>query len=106
MYAEAAQPISPAERPSVSGRESVGPSAPTTVTSSPSSSQLTPSAITTRQCQPDQGSRSRRAGMEVSSIGIVLDRKGEQMIGFIGLGVMGEPICRNLASKSGKELWA
>jgi 3-hydroxyisobutyrate dehydrogenase-like beta-hydroxyacid dehydrogenase len=28
------------------------------------------------------------------------------MIGFIGLGVMGEPICRNLASKSGKEVRA
>ena len=28
------------------------------------------------------------------------------MIGFIGLGVMGEPICRNLASKSGKEVCA
>ncbi len=28
------------------------------------------------------------------------------MIGFIGLGTMGEPICRNLASKSGKEVRA
>jgi 3-hydroxyisobutyrate dehydrogenase-like beta-hydroxyacid dehydrogenase len=28
------------------------------------------------------------------------------MIGFIGLGVMGEPICRHLASKSGREVWA
>ncbi len=28
------------------------------------------------------------------------------MIGFIGVGVMGEPICRNLASKSGKEVRA
>lgn len=28
------------------------------------------------------------------------------MIGFIGLGVMGEPICRNLATKSGEELLA
>jgi len=26
------------------------------------------------------------------------------MIGFIGLGVMGEPICRNLATKSGEEV--
>jgi 3-hydroxyisobutyrate dehydrogenase-like beta-hydroxyacid dehydrogenase len=24
------------------------------------------------------------------------------MIGFIGLGVMGEPICRNLATRSGE----
>ena len=71
MYAEAAQPISPAVRPSVSGRSSAGPSEPTTVTSSPSSSQLTPSAITTRQCHADHGRRSRRAGMDVSSIGIV-----------------------------------
>ena len=28
------------------------------------------------------------------------------MIGFIGLGVMGEPICRNLAAKSGEEILA
>ena len=28
------------------------------------------------------------------------------MIGFIGVGVMGEPICRHLASKSGKEVLA
>ena len=28
------------------------------------------------------------------------------MIGFIGLGVMGEPICRHLAIKSGKEIFA
>jgi 3-hydroxyisobutyrate dehydrogenase-like beta-hydroxyacid dehydrogenase len=28
------------------------------------------------------------------------------MIGFIGVGVMGEPICRHLASKSGKEIIA
>ena len=28
------------------------------------------------------------------------------MIGFIGVGVMGEPICRHLASKSGKEVMA
>src|SRR5438477_1615263 len=111
IYADAAQPISPAVRPSVSGRSSAGPSEPTTVTSRPSSSQLTPSAITTRQCHGDQGSRSRRAGMAVTTessggIGIVLDREGERMIGFIGVGVMGEPICRHLASKSGKEVRA
>src|SRR5678816_114744 len=35
---------------------------PTIVTSSPSSTQATPSAITTRQCQGDHGSRSSRAG--------------------------------------------
>src|SRR5687768_1061950 len=98
--------MSPAESPSVSGRVSAGPSAPTTVTSSPSSSQLTPSAITTRQCQADQGRRSSRAGMDVSSIGIVLDRREQEMIGFIGLGVMGEPICRHVASKSGKPVLA
>ena len=28
------------------------------------------------------------------------------MIGFIGVGVMGEPICRHIASKSGKEIRA
>ena len=28
------------------------------------------------------------------------------MIGFIGLGVMGEPICRNLAAKSGQPVLA
>src|SRR5438046_9668239 len=28
------------------------------------------------------------------------------MIGFIGVGVMGEPICRHLASKSGKDVRA
>lgn len=27
-------------------------------------------------------------------------------IGFIGLGVMGEPICRNLVKKSGRKVWA
>ena len=26
------------------------------------------------------------------------------MIGFIGLGVMGEPMCRNIASKSGEQV--
>src|SRR3982750_3545040 len=31
---------------------------------------------------------------------------GEKMIGFIGVGVMGEPICRHLAKKSGKEVMA
>ena len=28
------------------------------------------------------------------------------MIGFIGLGVMGEPMCRNLAEKSGEDVLA
>ena len=60
-----ARHVSPAERPSVSCRPSVGPSEPTTVTSSPSSSQLTPRATTTRQCHPDHGRRSRRAGIEL-----------------------------------------
>ena len=41
------------------------PSEPTMVTSSPSSTQAMPSATTTRQCQRDQGRRSRRAGMSV-----------------------------------------
>src|SRR4051794_36540662 len=36
---------------------------PTIVTSSPSSTQATPSAMTTRQCQGDHGSRSSRAGI-------------------------------------------
>src|ERR1700682_3387665 len=62
MYAEAVQPISLAVRPSVSG-----PTEPTTVTSRPSSSQLTPSAITTRQCQRDQGRASSRAGIALRS---------------------------------------
>src|SRR5688572_31409242 len=46
----------------------MAPSDPTTVTSSPSSSHVTPSAITTRQCQRDQGSASRRAGIVVVTI--------------------------------------
>jgi 3-hydroxyisobutyrate dehydrogenase-like beta-hydroxyacid dehydrogenase len=44
--------------------------------------------------------------MVVSIIGIDFDRQGEKMIGFIGVGVMGEPICRHIASKSGKEVRA
>jgi 3-hydroxyisobutyrate dehydrogenase-like beta-hydroxyacid dehydrogenase len=44
--------------------------------------------------------------MAVSTIGIVYDRGGAEMIGFIGLGVMGEPICRNLAAKSGEAVVA
>ena len=32
--------------------------------------------------------------------------KAGRMIGFIGLGVMGEPMCRNLAAKSGEEMLA
>src|SRR6218665_3391324 len=32
--------------------------------------------------------------------------KKAQVIGFIGLGVMGEPICRNLARKSGAQALA
>src|SRR6218665_2426163 len=32
--------------------------------------------------------------------------KKAQVIGFIGLGVMGEPICRNLARKSGAQVLA
>src|SRR4051794_13880200 len=39
--------------------------APTSVTSSPSMIQVTPSARITRQCQPPQGSRSMRPGMFV-----------------------------------------
>ena len=41
---------------------STGPIEPTSVTSSPSSIQVMPSAITTRQCHGDHGSRSSRAG--------------------------------------------
>ena len=40
---------------------------PTKVTSRPSSTQATPSASTTRQCQRDHGRRSRRAGMSVAT---------------------------------------
>lgn len=32
--------------------------------------------------------------------------KNQSSIGFIGLGVMGEPICRNLAQKSGVKVLA
>src|SRR5437588_305239 len=39
--------------------------APTSVTSSPSMTQVMPSATTTSQCQRLQGSRSSRAGMSV-----------------------------------------
>ena len=60
--ARAGEPMSVAERPSVSSRCRTAPSEPTSVTSSPSSIQLTPSASTTRQCQRDHGSASRRAG--------------------------------------------
>lgn len=67
-YTEPDSPISPAVSPSVSGRSSTAPMEPTSVTSSPSSTQATPSAITTRQCQRDQGRRSRRAGMSVCSV--------------------------------------
>src|SRR5262245_56955745 len=63
MYAEPERPTSRADSPSTSGRCSAAPSEPTTVTSSPSSSQVTPSASTTRQCQRDHGSASRRAGI-------------------------------------------
>ena len=30
----------------------------------------------------------------------------KQILGFIGLGVMGEPMCRNLATKTGQTVWA
>ena len=45
---------------SVVGRVRMAPRAPTIVTSKPSRIQVTPSAITIRQCQRDQGKRSRR----------------------------------------------
>lgn len=32
--------------------------------------------------------------------------KETQTLGFIGLGVMGEPMCRNLATKTGQTVWA
>jgi hypothetical protein len=60
-----AQPICSAVSASVSGRSSTPPIDPTIVTSRPSSTQAMPSASTTRQCQRDQGSRSRRAGMSL-----------------------------------------
>jgi phosphoglycerate dehydrogenase-like enzyme len=31
---------------------------------------------------------------------------GPQTLGFIGTGVMGEPMCRNLAAKSGRRVLA
>src|SRR4051794_6743877 len=65
MYAEPAQPTWVAVSASVSPRWSTAPSAPTTVTSSPSRSQVMPSAMTTRQCQRDQGRASSRAGIVV-----------------------------------------
>ena len=57
--------------------DSRGAMLPTMVTSSPSRIHTVPSPMTMVQCQRDQGSRSRRAGMAVSSIGIVSDREGE-----------------------------
>src|SRR6185436_9177275 len=62
-YNEPAQPTLDALKPSVSLRSSTLPIEPTIVTSRPSSTQATPSAITMRQCQRDQGRRSSRAGM-------------------------------------------
>src|ERR1700739_1095519 len=40
---------------------------PASVTSNPSSIQVTPRAITTNQCHRDHGNRSRREGMSVST---------------------------------------
>src|SRR5688572_24928867 len=44
--------------------------------------------------------------MSVWSISIDLYREGEYLIGFIGVGVMGEPICRHVAKKSGSKVMA
>src|SRR5258708_21576976 len=52
--------------PKVSGRSSAPPTAPASVTSRPSSTQVIPSEITTSQCQRLHGNRSRRAGMLLS----------------------------------------
>lgn len=35
-----------------------------------------------------------------------MTRRGDGMIGFVGLGVMGEPMCRHLALKSGRRIIA
>src|SRR5262245_55103792 len=46
-------------------------------------------------------------GFAPAQAGIVMPpREGAEMIGFIGLGVMGEPICRQLATKSGQKVVA
>src|SRR5258705_10635823 len=49
------------------------------------------------------GSRSENASKQATSKEEMSDYK---TIGFIGLGVMGEPICRNLVKKSGKRVIA
>src|SRR4029077_12974504 len=49
------------------GRSSTPPTAPASVTSSPSRTQVIPSAITTNQCHRLHGNRSRRAGMSLST---------------------------------------
>ena len=73
-YAVAAPPTCCSVRASVSGRTSAPATAPTSVTSSPSRTQVIPRAITTRQCHADHGSRSSRAGMSVStSVGASID---------------------------------
>jgi hypothetical protein len=63
----AVPPSSVLDRRSVSGRMSTGPIAPTSVTSRPSSIHVMPSAMTTRQCHRDQGSRSSRVGTSDSN---------------------------------------
>ena len=65
MYSDPDQPTCEALSPRVSGRSRMLPSDPTSVTSRPSRIHATPSAITTRQCHRDHGSRSSRAGMSV-----------------------------------------
>jgi len=59
-------PIWASDIPSVSGRLRTPASAPARLLSSPSSSQVIPSATTTSVCQPLQGRRSSRAGTSVS----------------------------------------
>src|SRR5258705_13663263 len=49
------------------------------------------------------GSRSENASKQATSKEEMSDYK---TIGFIGLGVMGEPICRNLVKKSGRRVVA
>ena len=64
-YAEAVSPTSDSVRCNVVTCVRTGPSAATMDTSSPSSTHVMPSAVTTSQCHRDQGSRSIRCGILV-----------------------------------------
>ena len=80
------KPIWPSSKWSVFGLLRTDPIAPTSVASRPSMIQVMPRAITTRQCQAPQGSRSIRAGMSV-----VIDAAGPvEEIALMGMDSSGE----------------